>query len=524
MSYVRDQKCDECGSRNLTKDEYRGEKHCEDCGACFTDHTLETASSFTQSPQPGDKPELARPTFTPIIPILGDTERTAEDLLWHIPPPVKRESKIEEKKATAKTIVTDYERTLTRVETLHNMIAELEEENPFSPEIENLRDELLDAEADYEDSRKKSKSFAMKLDFGQESSAEDMQNNTQARDWLGLSDFEDEDDLNPDSKSILVKLDKLEHGVARWTAGKDGQGIRSRGFIDGSVLWKNGVPERSLVDDKGRTRIAPRRERIGLEVFIQMVGHGDAFWFFDDFSRMTRMNPKLTSRIIKEDLPVSRAIQSELISMAKRQWHKPVTISEFVRRCARACNTEPMGIDSVSPSLIPLPPENLWEKLGIGPKGEGVTISPRFWFEISVKTPPEVQEEEISDERYYDYFSTEADEEEEEPESSHGKGWHQKWIDSAPEREPSKTRWGYVRRHPFPIMLRHIPIAYYIAQEFWNRRTPNHRLAAKMMLDLIERDLAWCSATVEELDAWWDSVWEQNPDDTKSVTTLRNDQ
>ena len=73
-------------------------------------------------------------------------------------------------------------------------------------------------------------------------------------------------------------------------------------------------------------------------------------------------------------------------------------------------------------------------------------------------------------------------------------------------------------------MLRHIPIAYYIAQEFWNRRTPNHRLAARMMLDLIERDLAWCSATVQEMDAWWDSVWEHNPDDTKSVTTLRNDQ
>ena len=524
MSYVRDQKCDECGSRNLTKDEYRGEKICDDCGLCFTDYTLETASSFTQSPQPGDKPELARPTFTPIIPILGDTERTAEDLLWHIPPPIKRESKIEEKKATAKTIVTDYERTLTRVETLHNMIAELEEENPFSPEIENLRDELLDAEADYEASRKKSKSFAMTQEFGEEKSTEEMRNNTQARNWLGLSDSEDEEDLDPDSKSILVKLNKLEHREGRLTAWKDGQGIRSAGFLDGVVLSKNGVPERSLVDDKGRIRIAPRRERIGLEVFIHLLGHGDAFWFFDDFSRMTRMNPKLTSRIIKEDLPISRAIQSELISMAKRQWHKPVTISEFVRRCARACNTEPMGIDSVSPSLIPLPPENLWEKLGIGPKGEGVTISPRFWFEISVKTSPEVQEEEISDERYYDYFTTEEDEEEEEPESSHGKGWHQKWIDTAPEREPVETRWGLVRRHPFPIMLRHIPIAYYIAQEFWNRRTPNHRLAARMMLDLIERDLAWCSATVQEMDAWWDSVWEQNPDDTKSVTTLRNDQ
>ena len=135
---------------------------------------------------------------------MGDSERTEEDLLWHIPPPVKRESKIEEKKATAKTIVEDCERTLTKVETLYNMIAELEEEDPHSPEIENLRDELLDAEADYEASRKKSKSFAMTQEFGQEKSTEEMRNNTQARNWLGLSDSEDEEDLDPDSKSILV--------------------------------------------------------------------------------------------------------------------------------------------------------------------------------------------------------------------------------------------------------------------------------------------------------------------------------
>ncbi len=531
MSYELDERCDECGSQNLTEDESRGEQFCEDCGMTTTMHIIDSSPSFTQSPEPGQRPELARPTFTPIRPIVGSLERTEEDLLWVIPPAVKKERITEEKKATAKSIVSDYERTLSIVESLHNKIADLEDEDPDSPEIEILREELLDAEAEFESSRKQSKSFSSKLNWGEESSPEEMQNNTQAREWLGLRgppiDGEDEANLDPDSKSVLVKLNKLGHRVTRWTSWKDGQGIRSLGFVDG-MLWKNGVPERSLVDEKGRKRIAPRRERRGLEVFIELVGKGDAFWFFDDFSLMTRMNPKLTSRIIKEDLPIARSSQESLISMAKRQWHSPATISDFVRRCAKACETEPMGIDSVSPSEIPLPPEELWVKLGIGPKGEGTTIAPRFWVEIWDKSPPIVQEEENEDERSryadYDYYNSVVEEEErEEPESSHGRGWHQKWIDSSPQREAVEPRWGYVRRHPFPIMLRHIPIAYYIAQEFRNRRTPKHLLAAHMMLDLIERDLEWCSATVQEMDAWWDSVWAQNPDDTKSVTVLRND-
>ena len=63
MSYVRDGKCDECGSRNLTKDEYRGEIVCEDCGNVKDDYENSVPSSFTKSPQPGDKPERARPTY-----------------------------------------------------------------------------------------------------------------------------------------------------------------------------------------------------------------------------------------------------------------------------------------------------------------------------------------------------------------------------------------------------------------------------------------------------------------------------
>ena len=44
---------------------------------------------------------------------------------------------------------------------------------------------------------------------------------------------------------------------------------------------------RSLHDEDGNARIAPSHERKGLEIFIGLVGDGDGFWFFDDFTKIT---------------------------------------------------------------------------------------------------------------------------------------------------------------------------------------------------------------------------------------------
>ena len=86
---------------------------------------------------------------------------------------------------------------------------------------------------------------------------------------------------------------------------------------------------------------------------------------------------------------------------------------------------------------------------------------------------------------------------------------------------------GWVRRYSDPLIFRHIPIAYYIAQECWCRRSPGYRLICVEILQKIAEDLEWCAASVEEMDNWWDSVWESNfgnhKDDTPSVTKLRHE-
>ena len=108
--------------------------------------------------------------------------------------------------------------------------------------------------------------------------------------------------------------------------------------------------------------ISPSQGENRLEVFIHLLGHGDAFWFFDDFSRIARMNPKLTNRIIKEDPPISRTVQSKLISMAKD--------SGIGRQRSQSSSEDALEPVILSQweltrllSLIPLPPEDLWEKL-----------------------------------------------------------------------------------------------------------------------------------------------------------------
>jgi len=472
------------------------------------------------SPEPGETGGGAPPIRASRMIIMANTERLEDDLRWTIPSPKKKETKTDEK--VGKSIRDRYQRAYSRIGALDEEISEEEgKEEKDHSKIDRLRDELLDAQADFEQIRKKASSSGT---WGDESSPQELEqwvSNTSARSWLRLANDEEEVDLDPDLKSILLELNKLGHRVLRWAAWWEGR-IRRVGFAD-NLLWKNGVPERSLRDESGKARIIPSHERVGIEVFIALVGRGDAFWFFDDFSKKARMNASLIGRILKEDLPIARSASQSISSMNQRLWMDPGTMVDFIRRCAEQCGTEAMGIDSVSPTEIPLPPVELWGKLGIGPKGEGRTIVPRYWAEMWDKSPriEQVDEEKIIGRVRYDDFDYHLDEEDVEVESAHYSDWYTEFKEAPRDEEEEPKRWGYVRRHAFPILLRHIPMAYFIAQEFWNRRTPNYRAAAVRMLDLIASDLDWCAASVEEMDAWWESHWEQQTDGTPSVTTLR---
>ena len=519
MNYQPTTGCFECGSEQLylVND---SELTCENCGMVVEIlPEMDILITSNDSPEYGDKAKLTPDRHTPAAIIMANSERLEEDLRWTIPAPKKKETKMDEK--TGKSIRERYQIAHSRIGLLDEKIFEEEcKEEKDNSKIDRLRDELLDAQADFEQIRKKASSIGT---WGEERTPQQMEQwaaNNSARSWLRLANEEEEVNLNPDSKSTLLELNKLEHRVFRWACWWEGR-IRREGFVD-NLLWKNGVPERSLRDEDGKARIIPSHERVGIEAFIALVGRGDAFWFFDDFSKKARMNASLIGRILREDLPIARSAGHSISSMNQRLWMDPGSMSDFIRRCAEQCGTEAMGIDDVSPNDIPLPPVELWDKLGMGPKGEGRTIVPRYWAEMWDKTPriEQVDEEKVTGRARYEDFDYHQNEEEQEVESAHHSDWYAEFMTPG-EKEEEPERWGYVRQHDFPILLRHIPLAYFIAQEFWNRRTPNYRSAAVRMLDLIASDLEWCASSVEEMDAWWESHWGEQTDGTPSVTTLR---
>ena len=51
MSYLVEDtvKCDECGSRNLSKDESRGEVVCDDCGLVLEDKVIDQGAEWRVS-------------------------------------------------------------------------------------------------------------------------------------------------------------------------------------------------------------------------------------------------------------------------------------------------------------------------------------------------------------------------------------------------------------------------------------------------------------------------------------------
>ena len=81
MSYLVEDtvKCDECGSRNLSKDESRGEVVCDDCGLVLEDKVIDQGAEWRVfSPEQGD--QRAR-TGAPMTVMLHDKGLSA-DIDW----------------------------------------------------------------------------------------------------------------------------------------------------------------------------------------------------------------------------------------------------------------------------------------------------------------------------------------------------------------------------------------------------------------------------------------------------------
>lgn len=216
----------------------------------------------------------------------------------------------------------------------------------------------------------------------------------------------------------------------------------------------------------------PRRERIGIEVFAYMTAEEGGFWFFSDYKRRLGLNDKNIERILKNGLPISSRVCLECLGRISDR--DSVNEAGFVSRCAI--------LDGAQEHRLPLPawfsnpPDELWNKLALGVRGTGSGARLHYWIE-----PP-------------------------------------RWKDP----DATGKIHGIVRPHPDLLILRHIPLAYYAAQEFWSRRVLEWRPMCEWLLKMISKDLEWCGATAEEMDGWWDSMWAEHGDDTPSVTTLRH--
>ncbi len=219
----------------------------------------------------------------------------------------------------------------------------------------------------------------------------------------------------------------------------------------------------------------PRRERIGIEVYTDLTSRGDGFWFFSDFIRRLRLNDKLIERILRKGLPVSSRLQDQLGRISNRDLGSGGSTG-FIPRCARLMG----AADERGPVLrnwFSNPPEELWVKLALGVRGSEAESPLRYWVDIP------------------------------------------RWMDP---NDPRGIK-GIVRKYENPLILRHIPLAYYTAQEFWCGRDPEFREICTRILKMISEDLKWCAATVDEMDEWWDSVWSEHGDGTPSVTELRHE-
>lgn len=293
----------------------------------------------------------------------------------------------------------------------------------------------------------------------------------QAKYLLGLGPNEEEG-------AISDRIKELMPGV-NWFALRDGN-KRKPGFVVVDIS-KPGIPERAPRDESGSRMWTPAKERMGIEVYANLTARARGFWFFVDFVRRLGLNDRLVERILEKGLPVSSRLSTQLRDISDPSPGAGGGNSEFLDRCARLMEAGEL-LPTATPWWLENPPEPLWRRLALRKRGS-----------VEDTLPERVDV-----------------------------GILHYWV----MQQEGDGRKGWVRRYSDPLIFRHIPIAYYIAQECWCRRIPGYRLICVEILEKIAEDLEWCAASVEEMDDWWDYMWESNfgnhKDDTQSVTKLRH--
>ena len=476
--------CSECGSKSFRKDEMKGEKACEDCGLVIEDDAFDTNTPYSEVDERG-KLLGPLPTTRQVSVLIQDRGKRPGDREWTLPQ--ARTRGVSKKKLDAGGRLAELQEQVYKIKARRKQIdLEIEKEKSersegFEDRINLLKGHRRNAETEHAELMvQKIRPLLMRLNSSQSPLEDDSEWMVyqRAKYLLGLGPNEGE-------SAIADRIKELKPG-ATWFALKSGN-KRKPGFIVDDIL-KPGIPERAPRDESGTRMWTPAKERMGIEVYANLTARERGFWFFVDYIKRLGLNDRLVERILEEGLPVSSRLITQLRDSSDRSPGSGGGNREFIDRFARLMGAS--GLPPSTPSWLDNPPEPLWRRLALSKRGS-VEDSP-----LPVTSP---SHRGIMSSRLHYWVMRQED--------AGGKGW--------------------VRRHSNPLIFRHIPIAYYIAQECWCRRIPGYRLICVEILQKIAEDLEWCAASVEEMDAWWDSTWKLNyskhNDDTESVIKLRHE-
>ena len=260
-------------------------------------------------------------------------------------------------------------------------------------------------------------------------------------------------------------------------ADRDWRAELSHLVIRGSV-----VPERSLLSQDLERMTTPSRERIGIEFFIAMTEEEGGFWFLSDYASLIALNPGLIDRLLREHHPFSNVIIDRVKKIHNSRGITTAAVNGFAKKCARRLGIDPNGIEEDSGLPLEGVEEGIWELLGLGPLDSKTAESPHYW--VPYQGP----------------------------------------LEESPLNAEEEARRGGLRPVGLPIVMAHIPLAYVVAQRFYDswRLDDTWRNHPKKILDWIEEDLRWCPGGVSELDKWWEGIIAQERGSASgSVTRLR---
>jgi len=442
--------CDECGSQSFVMNPNNGATECASCGLEKNDNAYDNSLPRELNTDHINQPA---PRSRIPMPINFNQEIQEGDRIWTIPPPKKGR-------------ITNKQKIIDKIKEIEKEIKILEKESSNGGDS---KDRLQKIDQLYDEGRKLA-------NFGRDN-VWDEDPNKNISDWKkNLSEWR----LNDQTKrffnlysgvseaEINKKIKELDPNL-KWLPELEGKIITKQGFIR-SALCHSHLPPRSPIDEQTKKRIeTPHHERLGLEIYCLLSERDRGFWFFSDFIKRFRLNPKDINKILSQGLPLSIQIIHPVENINIITEHKRC----FVDRCARIVGYP----DDELPDLHFWfeYPDELMNKLKLRVKGEDLEVKLHYWIPLD---------------------------------------------------SPSQKERGIVRPHRCGLKLLHIPLAYFTAQEIWCRRGDGFRDSCVKILKLIEEDLEWCSATVVEMDSWWDKLWESNRihhgDKSLSVTKLRH--